>query len=215
MGKTWYQILKRLMDITFSLVLLVLFSPIIVVTAIAIKLTSPGPILADTPERVGKEGKLFFPYKFRSMILNAHQLLRTDPRFKRLYEEYKKSSYKLHNDPRVTNIGRFLRKHSIDEIPQLLNVLKGEMSIVGPRPYYPDEIEEQQKRYPQTKGLVKEVLSVKPGITGFWQVSGRSEVNFDKRIEMDAYYARKRSILLDLAILVKTPWVMLTGKGAV
>ena len=149
------------------------------------------------------------------MIINAHKLLHTDPRFKKLYKEYRKSSYKLYDDPRITRIGKFIRKHSIDEIPQLINVLKGEMSIVGPRPYYPDELEEQQKRYPQTKELVKEVLSVKPGISGFWQVSGRSEVNFDKRIEMDAYYAKKKSILLDVLILLKTPWVMLSGKGAV
>jgi len=149
------------------------------------------------------------------MIVDAHKLLRTDPRFKKLYREYKKSSYKLFEDPRITLVGKFIRKHSIDEIPQLLNVLKGEMSIVGPRPYYPDELREQQKQYPHTKELVNEVLSVKPGITGFWQVSGRSAVNFDKRIEMDAYYARKRSILLDILILLKTPWIMISGKGAV
>ena len=211
----FYKFLKRSIDIIGSLFLLIFFSPILLVASTAIKLTSPGTILADTPKRVGMRGKLFYPYKFRSMILNAHKLLRTDQRFKKLYEEYKKSSFKLHRDPRVTKVGRFLRKHSIDEIPQLLNVLKGEMSIVGPRPYYPDELEQQQERYPHTKKLVKEVLSVRPGITGFWQVSGRSEVNFDKRIEMDAFYARKRSIFFDVLILLKTPWAMLSGKGAV
>jgi len=118
-------------------------------------------------------------------------------------------------DPRVTPVGKIIRKHSIDEIPQLFNVLKGEMSIVGPRPYYSEELEKQQKIYPKTKELVKEVLKVKPGITGFWQVSGRSDVNFDKRIEMDAYYARKRSIFLDILVLLKTPWTMISGKGAV
>lgn len=210
-----YEITKRAIDIVGSIFLLILFFPILVATAVAIKLTSPGPILADTPKRVGRKGKLFYPYKFRSMILNAHKLLRQDPKFKKLYSEYKKSNYKLHKDPRITKVGGFIRKHSIDEIPQLINVLKGEMSIVGPRPYYPDELKEQQKRYPQTRELVKEVLSVKPGITGFWQVSGRSEINFDKRIEMDAFYARKKSILFDILILLKTPWVMLTGKGAV
>lgn len=210
-----YTLIKRSIDISGSLFLLALFSPVLLIVSIAIKLTSPGPILADTPKRVGMKGKLFYPYKFRSMILNAHKLLRTDLRFKKLYREYKKSSYKLHRDPRITNVGRFLRKHSIDEIPQLLNVLNGEMSIVGPRPYYPDELRQQQERYPHTKKLVKEVLSVKPGITGFWQVSGRSEVNFDKRIEMDAFYARKRSIFFDVLILLKTPWAMVSGKGAV
>lgn len=211
----FYDITKRSTDIFGSLILLVIFSPILIVTAILVKLSSKGPILADIPKRVGKEGKLFRPYKFRSMITNAHKLLRTDPRFKKLYQEYKKSSYKLYEDPRVTKVGKFIRKHSVDEIPQLVNVLKGEMSIVGPRPYYPDELTEQQNRYPQTKKLVKEVLSIKPGITGFWQVTGRSEVNFDKRIEMDAYYARKKSIFLDILILLKTPWAMISGKGAV
>lgn len=210
-----YRFLKRLIDIVGSVVLLVLFSPILLITAICIKTTSKGPVLADIPMRVGKDAELFYPYKFRSMIVDAHKLLRTDPRFKKLYREYKKSSYKLFEDPRITPVGKFIRKHSIDEIPQLLNVLKGEMSIVGPRPYYPDELREQQKQYPHTKELVNEVLSVKPGITGFWQVSGRSAVNFDKRIEMDAYYARKRSILLDILILLKTPWIMISGKGAV
>ena len=210
-----YKIAKRTIDVVGAIVLLIIFSPIILITAIAIKLTSEGPVFADTPKRVGKEGKLFYPYKFRSMIENAHELLKTDPRFKKLYEEYKKSSYKLHEDPRVTDIGKFIRKHSIDEIPQLINVLRGDMSIVGPRPYYPDELKNQQKRYPHTKKLVKEVLSVRPGITGYWQVTGRSEVNFDKRIEMDAYYARKKSIWIDILIILKTPWAMISGQGAV
>lgn len=212
---SFYHVVKRVIDILGSVVLLIIFSPVILTTSILIKLTSEGPVLADTPKRVGQGGRLFFPYKFRSMIVNAHKKLRNDPRFKKLYDEYKKSSYKLHEDPRVTNVGKFIRKYSIDEIPQLVNVLKGEMSIVGPRPYYPDELEEQTSKYPHTKKLVKEVLRAKPGISGYWQVTGRSEINFDKRIEMDAYYARKQSILLDVLILLKTPWAMISGKGAV
>lgn len=212
---TLYDILKRIIDILFSSILLIIFSPIIVVVTVLIKLETPGPILADTPERVGKNDKLFYPYKFRSMISNAYQLLKTDPKFKKAYEEQQKGgNYKIKNDPRITRVGKFIRKHSLDEVPQLLNVLKGEMSLVGPRPYYPEELERQQERYPQTKELVKEVLSVKPGITGRWQVSGRSEVNFDKRIQMDADYARKRSIFYDLWIIVKTPWAMVSGRGA-
>lgn len=210
-----YATLKRVIDIFLSLVLLIIFSPIILLTAIAIKLTSPGPVFADTPKRVGKNGQLFYPYKFRSMILNAHKLLTTDPKFSKLYKEYKRSSYKLHEDPRVTRVGRFIRRHSIDEVPQLFNVIRGEMSLVGPRPYYPDELEEQQRRYPKTKSLVKEVLSVQPGVTGIWQVSGRSSVNFDKRIAFDAHYAEHMSLWVDLGILLKTPWVMISGKGAV
>lgn len=190
-----------------------------IATAIIIAITSPGPILVEknnkTAQRVGKNGKIFYHYKFRSMIPNAYHLLKTDPKFRKLYEEYKRSSFKLHSDPRVTKFGKFIRKYSIDEMPQLFNVLKGEMSLVGPRPYFVDELKEQQRRYPETKKYIKETLTVKPGITGFWQVSGRSSINFDKRIEMDAYYARKKSLLLDFLIILKTPFVMISGKGAV
>lgn len=210
-----YKKIKRVFDILFSLFLGILFLPVGIVTAVAIKLDSPGPVFADTPERVGKDGELFKMYKFRSMIVNAHVLLRKDPKFKKLYDEYKKNSYKLSEDPRVTRVGKFIRKHSIDEIPQLINVLKGEMSLVGPRAYYADELEEQQKEFPYTKELVKKVLSIKPGITGIWQVSGRSKVNFDKRIAMDAEYADNISLIEDLKIIVKTPWAMISGKGAV
>ena len=209
-----FEVVKRSMDILFSLLLLIFFLPIILLVTLAIKFESPGPIFADTPERVGRGGKLFKMYKFRSMIQNAHTLLREDPEFAKLYEKYKKGSYKLKDDPRVTHVGRFIRKHSLDEVPQFLNVLKGDMSLVGPRAYYPDELEEQQAKYPHTRDAVKIVLSVKPGITGFWQVSGRSDINFDKRIEMDAEYVRRRSILYDLWITLKSPWAMISGRGA-
>ena len=210
----FYEALKRLMDIVFSLILLILFSPLILIVAIAIMLDTKGPILADTPERVGKGGKLFKMYKFRSMIQNAHTILRNNPRYSKLFHEYKKGSYKLKDDPRITRVGHFLRKHSIDEVPQFINILKGDMSLVGPRAYYPDELVEQQKEYPNTKNAVKVVLSIKPGVTGYWQVSGRSEINFDKRIKMDETYVRKRSIIYDLWIILKTPWAMVSGKGA-
>jgi len=211
----FYDILKRIMDIVCSIIAIIIFIPLSIITIIAIEIESPGTILADTPKRVGKDGKEFRLLKFRSMIPNAHKLLHTDPRFAKLLEEYKKSSYKLHHDPRVTKVGKFIRKHSIDEIPQLINVLIGDMSLVGPRPYYPFELSEQQEKYPQTKKLVKEVMKVKPGITGQWQVSGRSEINFDKRIEMDAEYVRRQSIFYDLIILIKSPLAMITGRGAV
>lgn len=214
-GNFYKRYIKRIIDIVFALFLLIIFFPIYLIIAIIIKLDSKGPIFADVPERIGEGGKKFKMYKFRSMIVNAHFLLRTDPRFKALFEEYKKGSYKLKNDPRITRIGKFIRKHSLDEIPQLINVLKGEMSIVGPRAYYPDELDNQLKKYPQTKKLVKKVLSVKPGITGLWQVNGRSEINFDKRIAIDAYYVDHISLIEDLKIILKTPWVMITGKGAV
>lgn len=210
----FYEAIKRLLDITCAVILLIIFSPIIIFVTIAIKLTSKGPILADTPERVGKNGKLFKMYKFRSMVENAHEILRENPEFAKLFEDYKKGSYKLRNDPRVTPVGKFIRKYSFDEIPQLLNILQGDMSLVGPRAYYPDELREQQKKYPNTREAVKVVLSVKPGLTGFWQVSGRSEINFDKRIAMDSDYVHKRSILYDLWIISRTPWAMISGKGA-
>ena len=210
----YYESTKRLMDILFSSVLIIIFSPVIIFVSIAIKLDSKGPVLADTPERVGKAGRPFKMYKFRSMVENAHEILRESPKFAALYEKYKKGSYKLKDDPRITKVGHFTRKHSLDEVPQLFNILKGDMSLVGPRAYYPDELRGQQKEYPKTRDSVKIVLSVRPGLTGYWQVSGRSEINFDKRIEMDALYVKKRSILYDIWIILKTPWAMISGKGA-
>lgn len=214
-GRFYYRYIKRMTDVIGSIILLVTFSPIFLIAALAIMLDSKGPILADVPERVGEGGKRFKMFKFRSMIVNAHFLLRTDPRFKLLFGEYKKGSYKLKNDPRVTRVGKFIRKHSIDEIPQFLNVLKGEMSIVGPRAYYPDELENQQEKFPRTKQLVQKVLSVKPGVTGLWQVSGRSEINFEKRVSIDAKYVDGISLISDLKIVLRTPLIMLTGEGAV
>ncbi|MCX7996364.1 MAG: sugar transferase [Patescibacteria group bacterium] len=214
--RTFYiRHLKRILDVALALVLIVFFSPVCAVLAIAIRLDSEGPVLADVPERIGQNGKPFKMFKFRSMVTNAHELLRTDPSFAELFKEYKKGSYKLKNDPRITRVGKFIRKHSLDEIPQLINVLMGDMSVVGPRAYYPDELENQQREFPHVRKLVKKVLSVKPGMTGLWQVSGRSEINFDERIVIDARYVDTLSLLNDLVIIFKTPWVMLTGKGAV
>ena len=135
-----YETLKRVVDVAFAILLLAVFSPIILLVAILIKLDTPGPIFADTPERVGRSGKLFKMYKFRSMIQNAHELLRENPQYASLYQEYKHGSYKLKDDPRITKIGRFIRKYSLDEVPLFLNILKGDMSLVGPRAYYPDEL---------------------------------------------------------------------------
>jgi len=214
-GELYDKYIKRVIDLLGSLMLIILFSPIFFLISMAIKFNTRGPVFADTPERVGSKARLFKMFKFRSMIENAHMLLRHDPKLKTLYEQYKKNSYKLRKDPRVTYVGKFIRKHSLDELPQLINVLKGDMSLVGPRAYYPDELVDQQKKYPRTKNLVRKVLSIKPGITGYWQVSGRSEVNFDKRIAMDANYVEKRSLWYYMKILIKTPWAMISGKGAV
>jgi lipopolysaccharide/colanic/teichoic acid biosynthesis glycosyltransferase len=214
-GSTYNKSVKRAMDIVLASTLLIFFFPICLIVSIAIKLDSDGPIFADVPGRVGQYGTLFKMFKFRSMIKNAHILLHTDARFKQLFERYQKDSYKLKDDPRITSVGKWIRKHSLDEIPQLLNVLLGEMSIVGPRAYYPDELENQQKKHPDTKQYVTKVLSVKPGITGLWQVSGRSEVHFDKRIALDAVYVKTVSFYQDILIILRTPLVMISGRGAI
>lgn len=207
-----YNFLKRLTDIVGSIIGLLILSPLLLLVALAIKLDSTGPVMADTPMRAGKEGKLFRIYKFRSMIENAHELLEKNPK---LLEEYKKNSYKIINDPRVTRIGKLIRRFSIDEFPQFINILKGEMSLVGPRAYYPYELEEQQSKYPNCRKYVKVILSGKPGLTGIWQVSGRSEINFDKRVEIDAAYVSRRSILYDFWIMLKTIPAVISGRGAV
>jgi exopolysaccharide production protein ExoY len=213
----FYDFLKRIIDIVGGIVGIITFSPLFLIISLLIKASSKGPILAPTPMRVGKNGKLFYMYKFRSMYENAHELLHNDPRYKELLDKYRKNSYKLSidEDPRITDIGRFIRKTSIDEFPQFLNVLRGEMSLVGPRAYYPFELEEQQKKYPNSREFVKVILSAKPGITGVWQVSGRSDINFDKRVEMDARYVQRRSIFYDIYILLKTVPAVLTSRGAV
>ncbi len=210
-----YDFTKRILDIILATFGLIVLSPFFLLIALGIKLYSRGPVLADTPMRVGKDGNLFKMYKFRSMIANAHQLLRTDPRFKKLYEEYKMSSYKLTEDPRITPFGKFIRKYSLDELPQLVNVIRGEMSLVGPRAYYPDELSQQQKNYPKTSKFVRIILSGKPGVTGIWQVSGRSQINFERRVKLDAMYVKRRSIFYDLWIMFKTVPAVLSGKGAV
>ena len=212
-----YDFFKRVIDIIGATIGIIIFSPILFLTMIFIRFNSKGPVLAPTPMRVGKDGKLFYMFKFRSMYENAHDMLHNDPRFKDLLARYKKNSYKLSvgEDPRITGVGKFIRKTSLDELPQFINIIKGEMSLVGPRAYYPFELEEQQKKYPQSKEFVKIILSAKPGLTGEWQTSGRSEINFDKRVEMDATYVQRRSILYDIYLILKTIPAVLLGKGAV
>lgn len=208
----FYDFIKRLVDVICALVGLVILSPLLLITSLAIMLDSPGPVLADTPERVGKNGQLFKMFKFRSMVPGAQELLQKNPV---LFEEYKKNSYKLKNDPRITRIGKIIRRFSVDEFPQLINIFRGEMSLVGPRAYYPFELEEQQLKYPKSREFVKIILSAKPGATGVWQVSGRSDINFDKRVEMDARYVQRRSILYDLYLILKTIPAVISGKGAI
>lgn len=205
--KFFYGPVKRLVDISSSLMLMILFLPIWVIIPILIKLDSPGPIIYKH-KRVGKNGKQFIMYKFRSMVHNADEIL--FKKDKNLLRKFKDGDWKLEKDPRITPLGRIMRSLTIDEFPQLLNVLKGEMSLVGPRAYVMDELDEQATKYPKTRAWIREILSIKPGITGPWQTSGRNIVPFDKRAKMDAKYARKKSLLEDAKIILKTPMAMIS-----
>ncbi len=208
-----YSVEKRILDIFGSLVGLLLFFIPMLFTAVYIKLISPsGPILADMKKRVGKDGKEFKMYKFRSMRPHSQKWLEEHPE---LYKKYQENGYKLDPDPRLIKGANFLRKLSIDELPQFLNILKGSMSLVGPRAYFKYELDEQLQRYPEAKDYISDALSVKPGLTGVWQTSGRSEIGFMDRIKMDADYAKRKSILYDLLVIMKTPYVVVTKKGAI
>lgn len=208
---------KRLLDIFVAIVAILIFSPLLMLISILIKLDGTcGPILADTPKRVGKNGEMFFLFKFRSMVPNAHKLMKEGKFGKDLAQKHKDCAGKLKvdEDPRITRIGRFIRKWDIDEMPQFFNVLKGEMSIVGPRAYYKDELEGYKKKYPEIVQRVDDVLSIKPGITGPWQVSGRNELSVPDRINLDANYASNRSIFYDMFLMLKTPLVVIFRIGA-
>jgi lipopolysaccharide/colanic/teichoic acid biosynthesis glycosyltransferase len=202
-----YEIEKRLLDLVVAAGLAILFLPIWIVVPILVYLDSGWPVLFRH-RRVGKGGEEFFIYKFRSMVKDADDILHKKD--KKLLEQFKNGDWKLANDPRITKLGKVLRSLTIDEFPQLYNVFKGEMSMVGPRAYVQRELEEQTERYPETKKYIKQILSVKPGITGPWQTSGRNEVPFVVRAKMDAEYAQRKSIVNDLMILAKTPQAMIS-----
>lgn len=201
----FYEVTKRIIDIISALILSLVFLPVWIIIPLLIKLDSPGPIIYKH-KRVGKGGREFWLYKFRTMVENADEILyRKNPR---LFQAFKQGDWKLIRDPRITTLGRVMRSITIDEFPQLWNILTGEMSLVGPRAYLKKELLSQQKKYPRTRTLIKDILSVKPGVTGPWQTSGRNEIPFDKRAQMDADYARKKSLLADLWIILKTPQAM-------
>ncbi len=209
-----YTIGKRIIDIVGALFGIILLSPLMLSAAILIKIVSPkGPILADIPVRVSKNGGEFKMFKFRSMIPNAHNWLQQNPEWLKKYQD---NNYKLNEDedPRFLPGARLMRKYSIDEFPQFFNVLKGDMSLVGPRAYYPFELVEQAKRFPETVEDIKILKTAKPGITGVWQVNGRSKIPFVQRVKMDAEYAKRKSLVYDLLIILKTPWAVFTSKGA-
>ncbi len=200
---------KRVLDICVASVLIVIFLPIWLIVPVLIVLSSPGPIVYKH-RRIGQNGHDFDMYKFRSMVLNADDILHKHN--KKLLKKFKKMDWKLEakDDPRITPLGRILRALTIDEFPQLYNVIRGDMSMVGPRAYLEQELTEQVKKYPETKKLMEVVLSAKPGLTGLWQVSGRNEVTFDKRVGLDAQYVNTRSLFNDLKILWKTPQAMIS-----
>jgi lipopolysaccharide/colanic/teichoic acid biosynthesis glycosyltransferase len=201
--KPFYQFAKRAADVIFSLLALILLSPVFLVVAIAIKLDSKGPVIY-CHRRVGQNRKELKLYKFRSMVKNAEDLMQTfTPEQMEEFEE----NYKLESDPRVTRIGKFLRESSLDELPQLLNILQGDLSFVGPRPLVETEIEKY--------GMYSEhFLSVKPGLTGNWQVNGRNNTTYRERIALELYYVDHASLWLDVKILLKTVPVVLSKIGA-
>lgn len=200
-GKLYY-IFKRLIDVICSLFGIIILSPLIVITAIAVKIDSKGPVFfAQT--RVGKYGKLFKMYKFRSMVVNAEGLLTQLQKD----NEMTGPMFKIKEDPRITKVGKFIRKTSIDELPQLLNVLKGDMSLVGPRPNLPKEVEQFDEWH-------KQKLLAKPGLTCYWQVMGRNKIGFEDWMKLDIKYIQERNTLLDIKLIFRTFFVLFGDKNA-
>ena len=216
MSKMPYKIIKRVSDIILSLLLLILFSPFLLLVSFLIWLGDRNEICVKDPLRIGLGAQEFRMYKFRTMIPNAHREILENPEYADLKKKWEGNGNKLKidEDIRITKIGKLLRKTDLDEFPQLVNVLMGHMSIVGPRPMYKDELERHLKDQPEDGKYLKNILSVRPGITGLWQVSGRNEIPFGKRLKMDSKYAQEQNFLLDVKILLKTPYVVLTRKGA-
>lgn len=197
-----YLIFKRIMDIAGAITAFIILSPLLILTAIIIKLDSKGPVLFSQ-KRCSRHGKVFNMYKFRSMCMDAEEKLEQV----QYLNEAKGSMFKIKDDPRLTRIGKFIRKTSIDELPQLLNILRGDMSIVGPRPPLPSEVGTYDSRH-------KLRLVVKPGLTGLWQISGRSNLGFEDMIRLDLKYITERNLLYDIKIILKTIPVVLSSKGA-
>jgi Undecaprenyl-phosphate galactose phosphotransferase WbaP len=195
------RVLKRSGDILFSLTVLTLGSPVFLALALLVKISSRGPVFY-VQQRVGRDYRSFGCIKFRTMRRDADRILsRLLSESADLQEEFR-NDFKLRNDPRITRLGRFLRRSSLDELPQFLNVLRGEMSLVGPRPIVRQEL-------PRYGDRMEEVLAVRPGLTGLWQVSGRNNLSYDERVALDLRYARHRSVWMDLSIIARTIGVML------
>ncbi|GAB4580734.1 MAG: sugar transferase [Anaerolineales bacterium] len=209
----WARTTKRIFDVVVSLLCLVLLSPIFLITALLICLDSPGPIFYRQ-QRIGEHGRLFLMLKFRSMKVNADTNIHKAYVSRLIKENIKpeqngngNKSLKMDNDPRITRVGHWIRKTSIDELPQLFNVLRGDMSLVGPRPPLPYEVD-------LYKDWHKRRMEVLPGITGLWQVKGRNRVSFDEMVRMDLEYIEHQTLWLDVQIILQTPWALVNGKGA-
>lgn len=199
------EFFKRLFDILFSLSVLILFAPVYLLLALLIALSSPGPVFY-VQERVGRNHQLFNCLKFRTMVENADEMLvemmEACPHIRQEFQD----NFKLKHDPRITWIGRFLRVTSLDEFPQFWNVLKGDMSVVGPRPLVVEEL-------PQYGRHMNQILTIKPGITGLWQVSGRNDIPYPRRVQIDLYYVNAKNFWMDLWIVVKTIGVVIFPKN--
>lgn len=193
---------KRVVDVLVASALLIIFAPVMLAVGLLVALTSPGPVLFRQ-KRLGRHNKMFHCFKFRSMVINAEEILARNAELRAEFSE----SFKLKNDPRVTPIGEFLRKSSLDELPQLFNVLRGDMTLIGPRPIVPTELE----MYGMSSG---KLLSVTPGLSGLWQASGRSETTYDERVAMDMDYIDRRSMLLDFTLIAKTAVAVFRRRGA-
>lgn len=198
-----YLFLKRIFDVLSASLAVIVLSPVFLVTFILIKLDSKGSAMFGH-KRIGMNGEIISVYKFRSMVINAQEILENfTPEQKAEFEK----NFKLENDPRITKIGEFLRKSSLDELPQLFNILKGNMSVVGPRPIVEKEVEKYGE-------YSEKLFSVKPGLTGYWQANGRSDTTYEERVKMDMYYIDNRSFLLDIKIIFQTVISVIKKEGA-
>lgn len=203
-SNTIYIKIKRIMDVVLALIGVILLLPVFAIIALAIKIESKGPIFFKHT-RIGKHGKIIKIYKFRSMVNNAEELIKNfTPEQMKEYKE----NYKLSNDPRITKVGKILRRASLDELPQLINIIKGDLSIIGPRPV----VEEELKKYGDNAG---KFLSITPGLTGYWAANGRSCTSYQQRMEMELFYVENVSLKLDLQIFFKTFEAVINRRGAV
>ena len=202
--RTIYRYIKRIIDVVLASIALVVLSPIFLIIALAIKLESKGPVFFKHT-RIGKDGKIIKLYKFRSMVTNAEELIKAfTPEQMKEYKE----NYKLTNDPRITKVGKFLRKTSLDELPQLLNIIKGDLTIIGPRPVIAEEL----KKYGTN---TEKFLSVTPGLTGYWAANGRSCTTYEQRMHMELYYIDNLSLKMDVKVFFKTIEAVIKREGAI